>query len=276
MKKLVSVMLGLVLIVLLSGCGGSNNDQSTLDRIKNSGTITIGTNSGYPPFQFFDTRNGGHELVGFDIELGNLIAEKLGVEVVWNDMAFDALIPSLASGQIDMVLAGMSATPERAQTIDFSVPYLTSTQMIVAPQATINNINSINELSGKTIVVQNGTTQQNVANAINEQVNNISVMPVPATADMIANVITGQADMMIISSNVAKQLIAANPGLASTTIEGLNEVNLDQVTAAGIGQNSPELTALVNELFQQLIADGTIDKLYQEAIDLQAAVAQAN
>ena len=90
-------------------------------------TIRLGTSPGFPPFGYVE----GNEIVGFDISLGQLIAREYGANLRIFGMVFRDLIPALASGAIDLIAAGMSVTEERRQTVDFSVPYFATEQVII-------------------------------------------------------------------------------------------------------------------------------------------------
>ena len=120
MKKVLSLLLVIGLMFSVSGCSSNEEPTGKLAAIQEAGKIVIGTNSGYPPYEFYDTRDNKKELIGVDIDLGNMIGEELGVEVEWKDMDFDALIPQLMAGNIDIILAGMVDTPERAENVDFT------------------------------------------------------------------------------------------------------------------------------------------------------------
>ena len=94
---------------------------------ESSKVVKLGTNAAFPPFEYVE----GKDIVGFDITMGQNIAKDLGVKLEVVDMAFDSLIPALASGAIDFIAAGMSVTEERKKNVDFSLPYYQSKQVII-------------------------------------------------------------------------------------------------------------------------------------------------
>ena len=134
MKKLLALALSLLLLISFAACstdegssenGDSQNDDgqelSAVDQIKQSGKLRLGTSADYPPFEYHMDVDGQDTIVGFDIELGKLIAEELGVELEITDMAFDALLISLQEGKFDLVAAGVTYDPARYGL--FSDPY---------------------------------------------------------------------------------------------------------------------------------------------------------
>jgi len=264
MKKLLGLLFGA--LILLSACSGTETDEqgTKLQEIKDAGKIVIGTNSGYPPYEFFDTRDGKKELVGYDIDLGNKIAQELGVEVEWKDMEFDALIPSLQSGQIDIVLAGMVATDKRREVVDFSQAYFESQTVAVAMKDKVENLNSAEKLNGKKIVVQTGTTQADAA----EEVAGAQVILLPGVSDTIASITTGQADVLFIAEVSAKNIVSKYPELAYSKIEGINDTLLFDGASAAIPKGQGALKAEIDKIIQSLKDSGELDEMFNKNVEL--------
>ncbi len=103
--------------------------KSLYDIIKERGYIVVGTSADYPPFEYINETTG--EIVGFDADVMNYIADKLGVSIKWKDIAFDSLIPTLKAGDIDVIIAAMELTPERAAELGYSTPYYTTKRVVV-------------------------------------------------------------------------------------------------------------------------------------------------
>lgn len=134
---------------------------STLDDIKKSGVMTVGNSPDYPPFESIGD-NG--ERVGFDIDLLNAMAEKMGVEIKWITMEFAAIVTAVQSGQVNIGMSGFSITPERAEQVSFSDPYIASGQVIVTRPD--SDIKTVADLEGKKIAVQLGTTGEQQADKV--------------------------------------------------------------------------------------------------------------
>jgi polar amino acid transport system substrate-binding protein len=131
MKKFALILVMAMMLVSLAGCAGSAEPESQLEKIKESGQLVLGTAADYPPYEFHMMVEGKDKIVGFDIMIAEKIAEELGVELVIKDMAFDGLIAALQGGKIDIIIAGMSATPEREEAVDFSNQYYYEQQMLL-------------------------------------------------------------------------------------------------------------------------------------------------
>lgn len=121
-KKLLMGALGvLVVATLISGCGSDNRDMSK-DMSKK--VLRVGTEAAYPPFEF--TKDNSDALQGFDIEIMEALAKRMGYTVEWHNIGFDALIPAITSDQLDVAISGMSITEERKKIVNFTDAYLLS------------------------------------------------------------------------------------------------------------------------------------------------------
>ena len=162
---IMSALAVLVAMVLVVGCGSSDDDSSSSSSSSDSvsseliteGTLTVGTDTPYPPFEF----GKAPDYDGFDIDMTNAIADKLGLETKYQDTAFDTIFTDVAQGKFDLVASASSITPERQQTVNFSDPYYEAEQaLLVAPGS---DIKTVEDLAGKTVAAQDGTTGQPVA-----------------------------------------------------------------------------------------------------------------
>lgn len=263
MKKLLGLMLGV--LIVLTGCGGNDDSQGKkLEQIKEAGKIVIGTNSGYPPYEFYDTSGGEKKLVGYDVDLGNKIGEKLGVEVAWKDMEFDALIPSLSSGQVDIVLAGLVDTEERRKAVDFTEAYYNTQTVAVAPKDKIDSLNSAEELKGKKIVVQVATTQADAAGGVE----GAEVITLPGVSDTIASLTSGQADVLFIAEVSAKNIVAKYPDYSYSPVENIDDKLMYDGASIAIEQNQNALKAELDAVIKELKDSGELDKMFNKNVEL--------
>ncbi len=274
MKKFSIAMLSMVLAVslLLSGCGGntdtqqnedSNTDAAATDSTDTAdgGVLRMGTNATFPPYEFTD-ENG--EVAGIDAEIAAAVAEKLGMELDITDMAFESLIPALQAGTIDIVLAGMTVDPERADQVNFTDSYATGVQVVIVPEN--SDIAPVEQedgslavdLTGKTIGVQTGTTgdlyctddygQENVKQFDNGPL-------------AVAALVNGQIDCVVIDQEPAKNYVAANEGLKI-----LDTAYANEDYAAAISKDNTELLEQVNAAMQELKDDGTLQSIIDKYI----------
>ena len=150
MKKIILalVMTGLMVTSLVA-CGGSKAAESSEGEAKTieSGKLIVATNAEFPPYEYHE----GDKIVGIDMEIADAIASKLGVQIEIEDIAFDSVILEVTSGKADLGLAGITATEERKQSVDFSDSYTSSKQLIIVKDD--SSIASGADLEGKTIGV---------------------------------------------------------------------------------------------------------------------------
>jgi len=152
-RKFVVCMFCLVLISSLPGCGGQETD--TWSEITHSGIFRIGTDATYPPFETVDTRTT--EVVGFDIDLMRAICAKYELEPEFIITPFDGIVPGLTTEKYDAIISAFTITPQRAREVLFSRPYYDAGQ-VIAVRLDDSTITSLEDLQGKSLGVQLGTT----------------------------------------------------------------------------------------------------------------------
>jgi len=176
MKKFIQVLLILAVALMAAACGSqpklpaaAENAKSektgsgnTLDQIKKQGVMTIAVDDTFPPMEY---RNDKNELVGFDIDLANAIGKELGVKVEFKPTAWDGILPGLDAKQYDMIMSSMNITDERKQKVNF-VEYLKLGQVVAVKTGNPLHIQSKEDLSGKIVGVQMGTTSESAAKEI--------------------------------------------------------------------------------------------------------------
>ena len=256
-KFLKQTALGLSAALVLAACGGSEPaaDDTTApagDAAAAGGTWTVGTEPAFPPFESQD-ENG--ELVGFDIDLMQAIGEQAGVEVEFESLPFDGLIPSLQAGTIDAAISGMTITEERAETVDFSRPYFRA-GLAIAVAEDDTEIASIDDLEGKTIAVQIGTTGAEQAEGV-EGAKIVTFDSAPLALQELAN---GNADAVINDGPVTLDAIASG-NVSGVKVVG--ELVTEEFYGIALPQDS-ENTAAINDAFAELLANGTYAEIYQK------------
>lgn len=197
MKKMISVI-ALIFVLIIAGCsndgGGVATDNSTLQKILKEKKLVVGIAPGYFPFEMKSTVKG-EDFIGYDIDLANAIGEELGVEVEFKQFVFDSLPAALQTGDVDMLVAGMTITGERALAMNMSNPYYQTGQAIMVPAADAATKEWKDlDVKGKKIAVGVGTTGALLSKDIfeNAEVLDFDDFPLAAMA-----VTTGQADAVI-------------------------------------------------------------------------------
>lgn len=251
-----------VSIGLLAGCGTGDDkkdDQQGAtggDAPQEKVTLVMGTSADYPPYEFIDTAGSG-EIIGFDVDIANYIADKLGFELEIRDMDFNGLIGALGSGRLDFVLAGMTPTPERLENVDFSDIYYVAEQTIVSKAE--NGIDTLDKLAGKKLGVQLGSIQVDLAEDIAEEVGDVQIEFRNKISDLIQELKSNRIDGAIIEDKVAEGHLANNPELTMFVIQEEGEAG----SAIAFPKGS-ELVDQFNEVLREMEQNGELEKLIEK------------
>ena len=244
MKKFFALTLVMLMVLTAAACAE---------------TLKMGTNAAFPPYEFYDDETG--EIVGIDAEVAAAICAKLGYELEIVDMDFDALIPAVANGKIDVVLAGLTVTEERKQNVDFTSSYATGVQVVIIPEGSEVTLDALfAEGASHKIGVQQGTTGDLYCTWDLEDAGLASIERFKSGADAILALITGKVDCVVIDNEPAKNYVAANEGLKILETEYITE---DYAIALAKGS---ELTESINTALEELIADGTVGAIIAKYI----------
>ena len=255
MKKIISIALVLLMVVsMMAGCGSKKN-LGTVEE----GKLIMATNAQFPPYEFYE----GETIVGIDAEIAKAIADKLGLELVIDDMEFDSIIEAVKGGKADMGLAGMTVTPERQESVNFTVSYATGVQVIiVAEDSAITSVEDLfAEGASHVIGVQRNTTGDLYSTWDLEDAGLATIDRYSKGADAVQALKTGKVDCVIIDNEPAKAFVAS--------VEGLKILETEYVLedyAAAMNKNNAELYEAVNAALQELIKDGTVQKIIDKYI----------
>ena len=221
--------------------------DSSLEEIKEKGVLVIGTSADFPPYEFHATIDGKDTIVGMDIEIAKKIAEDIGVELEIKDMQFDSLIPALETNNIDMILAGMSATKERQVSVDFSEPYYFATQNIVIRAEDEELYASKKDFSGKVIGAQMGSLQETLAKS---EMKDSELITLGQTTELLLSLKTGKLDAVVMEGPNALAFTGNDESLI--TFEGGFEGGETDGTAIAMRKGADTLVAAVNESLAEI------------------------
>ncbi len=168
--------------------------------------LVVGTNAEFPPFEFINDKG---EIDGFDIAFAKEIAKTLSAEIEITNMEFKSLIAALETGQINMIAAGMTVTEDRKKSVDFSDPYYTAT-IVIIKKADDTTINTGDDLVGKKVAVQEGTTSDFICT---DDYDGIDVSRFKKGVDAVMELKNGKCDAVVIDANPAKEFVKVNPDL---------------------------------------------------------------
>lgn len=278
-NKLLMFTMFVSVLLLLAACGTDNTEKtgSGSSSEESKDTFTVGLEAGYPPFNWtqLDDSNGGIKISGnaeyaggYDVEIAKKIAEGLGKELVIVKTEWDGLVPSLQSNKIDAIVAGMSPTAERKQSIDFSDNYYTSNfVMIVKKGGPYENATSIQDFSGAKITGQLNTSHYGVIDQIKgvqkqPASDNFSAMRVALESGVIDGYVSERPEGISAS--------AANENFAMVEFtEGFVADEEETAVAVGLKKGS-ELTEQINEILAK-ISEEERQEIMDKAIQNQPA-----
>lgn len=277
MKKILSILLAIAMIaamVTMTACSdkesgdgkgttdpkASNDTKASTDAgtEKNEAdndqkkTLIMATNAYFPPYEYYD----GENIVGIDAEVAKAIADKLGMELVIEDMEFNAILAAVQSGKADMGMAGMTVKPERLESVNFSDSYAKGVQVVIVKED--SDITSPDDLAGKKIGVQLSTTGDSYAS---EDFGDENVEKYSKGAEAVVALTQGKIDAVIIDNEPAKSFVKANEGLKI-----LDTKYADEDYAICFAKDNTEFMEQVNGILKDLIADGTVKNIIDKYI----------
>ena len=226
------------------------------------GVLTVGSDIPYPPFQDFD---GEGDVIGFDVELIEEMARRLGLEVEWVDTDFDTIFTQLATGTFDAVASATTITPERAQQVSFTTPYYRAQQALSVNTLETPDLASVADFGeGNSVAVQTGTTGADWA-AENLGPLGVEVFEFPSAPDTYNALEAGQVDGVINDEPSAVAEVANREGLAVVDVIDTNENY-----GFGVDPELADLLAELNRVFDAMVADGTYQAIYDAWFDAPA------
>lgn len=270
LKKILAVAAATVLAVGMVGCGagasnsGSNENQTTLEKIKANGKLIVGTSADYPPYEFHAIIDGKDQIKGFDIDIAQAVADDLGVELEIKDMDFDGLLVALQGDKVDIVFAGMTPTDERKENADFSDIYYEATHRFILRSGEEASVKSFDDLKGMKIGVQKGSIQEGIAK---ENFDEANIKSLAKVTDLVLDLKNNKVDAILIEEGVAKINCDKNEGIAIADFVVKDE---DGGTAIAMKKGESELQEEVNKTIGKLKEQDKISKFVSEATDLAA------
>ncbi len=235
---------------LMAGCGSSSDNTSAKEEEKT--TLIVGTEPTFPPFEFTE----GDKYVGFDLDLVQAIGDKIGVKMEIKSMGFDALIPALQSGQIDIIAAGMDSTPERSKQVSFTDPYLRNGYTVVVRKDN-TTIHGFDDLQGLVVGAQVGSKPVDIATQYGA-----TVKQYDANSQGWMELNAGTCDAVVIDRAVA-QYYMTQGGNESLKLVG-EPILPPTGMAMAVSKDNPELLKKVNQALTDMKEDGTFAAIYKK------------
>lgn len=272
MKKFTSIVLSLALVFALSACGKdkkestnqntndtatstSSTDVASTDATSGTlikdGTLSVGVEIGYPPFE--DFAEDGSTPIGYDIDFANAIAEKMGMEVNFINTAWEGIFEGIGTNY-DVVISAVTINSERKETMDFSDPYINSYQAIVVPKDSALIISNLNDLDGKSVALQKETTSDElISDMIDTGTIKATVVANEKVITCFTQLTNGEVDVVLCDSTVADGYVASNPDKYEKVFE--DNTSPEQFGVA-IEKGNAGLQAAINKAIAELTTEG--------------------
>ena len=288
MKKLTALLLAGFMALSLAACTGSSSESSSESTASDSssessssseatedvasaetasydvttvepGKLIMSTNAAFPPYEM-TTDDGGFE--GIDVEMATEIANRLGLELQIDDMDFDYALQAVQQGKSDIAMAGITVNKDRLVNMDFSNTYANGVQVVIVPED--SDIATVDDLQGKMIGVQRGTTGDSYCSADPEDggfgEDHVTQYDNGMTA--VQALINGQVDAVVIDNAPAEELVKANQGLKI-----LDTAYTDEDYAIAVAKGNTQLLDAINSILADMEADGTTQAIIDKYIN---------
>ncbi len=247
MKKLFAMVL--VLMMLMASAAHADGDK-----------LIVGASCDFPPYEYYD----GEDIVGIEVEMLQVIAERLNLEFEIQDMAFDSIIAAVTSGKVDVGMSGFTVTEERKLSVDFTISYTKAKQSVVVP-AEGSQINDVEDLyaEGATFAVgvQNSTTGDlYITDDVETMGLLLDIQRFIKYPDAINALKSGKLECVILDDQVAKAFVAENPDLKM-----LDTAYADEDYAMCLAKDNP-LTEQINAVLEEMLEDGTMQAIIDKYI----------
>ena len=256
MKKLLSLVLALTLtcvcVLSLASCGKKGK---TLAEVKAAGKLVVATSPDFPPFESLD----GENVVGIEVEIMKAICAALGVEMVLQQMDFEAVLPGVKATKFDCGMSGITVTEQRKKNMLFTDSYCLAAQSIVVKEGSAVTCKA--DLAGKKVSVQTATTAEEFC-----MKNGYTVSAFQANSDAEMELVSGRVDAWVIDNLTALDMVSAyNADPNNTTkLVILDDVMTTEPYAFAFAFGSEDLVAEINKTLQALLKDGTIEALFAQ------------
>lgn len=262
-KKVLALGMVACMVGSLTACGSKTNQTTketavfteTGSEEATGGVLTMATNAEFPPYEYHD----GGAIVGIDVDIASAIAEKMGMTLEIEDIAFDSIIATVQSGKADIGVAGMTVNEDRLKNVDFSDAYTTASQMIIVKND--SDLTSPEDLAGKSIGVQLGTTGDLYVSEYEKAGSTIERYSKGFEA--VQAVMQGKIDAVVIDLEPAKVFVSENEG-----IKVLDEALTEEEYAIAVKKGNTELLEKINTALAELKASGEIQKIIDKYISV--------
>jgi len=254
-RKLILASVLLLVASMIAGCGFFGEKEKSgkvLNRLEESNVLNVAFEGTYPPFNFLDDKD---EFQGFDVDISNEIAKRLGAEANFIATKWDGLIGGLKADKFDIIIGQMTVTEERKKSVDFTDPYVITGSVLVTREDT-NDITKLEDIKGKKVGVGGGTTFEEVARSVE----GADVKLYKAVSDYIQDLTNERLDVIINDQLLISYNIKENnlPIKIASDI-----VNKDEIGMA-VNKGNEDFIEKVNGALSEMKEDGTYNEIYKK------------
>ena len=260
-----TIMIGLSTV--LAGCGAKKDNS--VQSIKNKKELVVGTSADFAPYDFQIMKNGKQQIVGYDVLLAHEIAKDMGVKKVkFVNMAFPSLINELQNKKVDIVMAGMAYTPQRAKVVSFSESYHDGGQVLLVSPKNKDKYANIAVLKGATLGAQQSSEQEKIG----KKLKGVKLVTESSNNTLTQELQNGSIDGLITGEDTAEAYAKEHPDKYAVA----NNINFkynkkESATRVAVRKNDKALLKKINATISKDKNNGTLDKLYKQAQDIQVA-----
>ncbi|HCW7835386.1 TPA: ABC transporter permease subunit [Staphylococcus aureus] len=254
------LVLGLLIssaMVYINPAAYAEQDQKW-EKIKERGELRVGLSADYAPMEFEHTVNGKTEYAGVDIDLAKKIAKDNNLKLKIVNMSFDSLLGALKTGKIDIIISGMTSTPERKKQVDFSDSYMMNKNIMLVKKDKVNDYKDIKDFNNKKVGAQKGTEQEKIAQT---EIENASITSLSRLPDVILALKSGKVEGVVVEKPVAEAYLKQNPKLGISNVK----FNEEKDTVIAVPKDSPKLLSQINKTIKEVKDKGLIDKYMTNA-----------
>jgi polar amino acid transport system substrate-binding protein len=237
--------------------GAHANSVPAPSKLVSAGTLTVGSDVSYPPQEYMDASSNP---VGFDIDVADEIASRMGLQPKVVNFNFNDIIPALNAGQFDIVISAMNITPDRSKAVNF-VQYYAAGQSVLVAKGNPKNVKTLDDLSGLTVAVQQGTTEQDSLTAENTKLSGagkpaINVLIYGTDTDAVDQLRVGRADAAMDDDPVAAYYAVLNPNF-EVAIAAYNP----QDEGIAVAKDNADMNTAITKAVEAMKSDGTLDSI---------------
>ena len=251
MKKLLSIILSLTLLLTLAACGSKG---ASLKKIQKAGKLVIATSPDFPPFESLD---GSGQVTGIEIDILEEVCAQLGVTLEIQQMDFDSVLPGVQAGKYDMGVSGITITEKRQKNVLFTDAYCLAAQAIVVKEG--SPISSKADLEGKTVAVQTGTTAESFC-----MDNGYTVSAYAANNDAQSALLQGKADAWVIDDLTAADMVKVYNAQGGDQLVILNEAMTTEPYAFAMAFGSEDTMEAINGILKTMEDSGAIAAIFDK------------